>query len=275
MIIATVSLEQIWEDKKDNLSNCQKFVEEASKKNAELIIFPEMTLTAFTMNIKVVSEIEPDSFTIKSFQKLAIENKIAIVFGVIIKEEDKASNRLYFLSKEGKILGNYKKIHPFTFANEDKYFNAGQNPQIVEYNGVKFGLSICYDLRFSSLYQYYTLKETDCILNIANWPVKRIDHWNTLLKARAIENQQFIIGVNRTGKDANNLEYIESSNIYNANGEKLSCKNQNNEIKVFNIDLSYTKEFKKIFNTVQDIDTPEDWKRAEFMYEALKKSGEI
>lgn len=253
MIIATVSLEQIWENKKANLNNCRNFVEEASKKNAELIIFPEMTLTAFTMNIEVVNEIESDSFTIKLFQKLATANKIAIVFGVIIKEDEEASNRLYFVNEKGEILSKYKKIHPFTFANEDKYFCAGEKPQIVEYNGIKFGLSICYDLRFSNLYQYYAVKETDCILNIANWPAKRIEHWNTLLKARAIECQQFIIGVNRTGKDANNLEYIESSTIYNANGNELNFLDNNNTMKLFNMNLDDRKKFTKDFNTVQDI----------------------
>lgn len=253
MKIALVSLNQIWEDKQNNLDICKNYIEKASTIKAELIIFPEMTLTGFTMNIETNSEEKSNSFTIKSFQKLAEMSNIAIVFGLIIKENNKAKNSLYFIDERGEILESYSKIHPFSFVNEDKYFEAGNDAKAIEYKNIKFGLSICYDLRFSNLYQHYTLQNTDCIINIANWPSKRIDHWNTLLKARAIENQQFVIGVNRIGIDGNNLKYNESSAIYNANGENLIFLNQYKDMKIFNISKSYTDEFKLTFNTVQDI----------------------
>lgn len=253
MKVALVSLEQIWENKYANLSICEEYIKEAFNQNVELILFPEMTLTGYSMNTKKNAEEEEKSFTIKAFQELALKNKIAIVFGVVITEDTKASNRLYFIDEKGIVLDNYSKIHPFTFANEDKHFNAGNIPKIVEYKGIKIGLSICYDLRFSNLYKHYTLQETDCIINIANWPAKRIDHWNTLLKARAIENQQFIIGVNRTGKDENGLEYVASSDIYDAIGQKLRAIDKYRQMEIYIIENSSKNKHRNEFNTVQDI----------------------
>ena len=175
-----------------------------------------------------------------------------VIFGVVIKEKIKSSNRLYFIDNLGTILDFYKKIHPFSFANEDRYYVGGENIKIVEFNNIKFGLSICYDLRFSNLYHEYLNLKTDCIINIANWPSKRIDHWNTLLKARAIENQQFIIGVNRIGIDGNNLEYCESSNIFNSNGDHVKSLFKYNDMNIYEIDKEFTDNFKERFNTVQD-----------------------
>ena len=111
-------------------------------------------------------------------------------------------------------------------------------------------MSICYDLRFPELYSTLSTK-TDLIINIANWPSKRIEHWNTLLKARAIENQIFIAGVNRVGVDGNDLEYIESSQIINANGESLEYQ-EIEDMKIYTIDKAWTRNFKDKFNTTND-----------------------
>ncbi|HFU75479.1 MAG TPA: carbon-nitrogen family hydrolase [Arcobacter sp.] len=254
MKIALVSLDQIWENKEENLKACEEYCKKASKAKSNLIIFPEMTLTGFSMDTETNGENEKDSLTIRAFGQLAKDFKIAIIFGVTIKEKSKSSNMLYFVNEFGEILEFYQKIHPFSFANEDHYYEAGETLKTVSFFGVKFGLTICYDLRFSNLYQSYTQMGTDCIINIANWPAKRVEHWNTLLKARSIENQQFIIGVNRIGIDGNGLEYVESSNIFNPNGEQVEYQTiDGNRFKIFDIDFNETKEFRKTFNTVQDI----------------------
>jgi predicted amidohydrolase len=255
MKIALVSLNQIWEDKNLNLVECEKYIKDASLNDVKLIIFPEMTLTAFSINTDLISEKENNSFTISSFKELSIKYNIAIVFGVVIKEKIKSSNRMYFLDNNGNTLEYYKKIHPFSFANEDDYYVSGEDIKVIEFNNVKFGLTICYDLRFSNLYHEISKQNTDCIINIANWPSKRIDHWNTLLKARAIENQQFIIGVNRIGIDGNNLEYEKSSNIFNANGEKLNIIKNIDEMKILNINIQEKEIYKNKFNSVQDTKT--------------------
>ena len=250
MKIATVSLDQIWEDKEANLMLCEEYIKVASGESVDLVIFPEMTLTGFSTNITQIAESDSSSETIEKFRSLVLRYSIAIIFGVVIKDGDKALNRLVFIDKNGIILAKYSKIHPFSFSGEDRYFNAGDRLETVEFLGAKIGFTICYDLRFPELYTALA-KECDIIVNIANWPSKRVEHWNTLLKARAIENQLFIVGVNRTGKDANNLEYVESSRVLNANGESLEAKSIKN-MKIFDINTSWTKEFKNNFNTTRD-----------------------
>ncbi len=248
--IALVSLNQVWEDKKANLYLCEEYIKEASLMKLDLIIFPEMTLTGFSINIKKIAEDKNSAETIKTFQDLAKIYNIAIIYGVVINDDKKSLNKSIFINNKGKILGDYEKIHPFSFVGEDKYFNAGSRLEIVNFKDIKIGLTICYDLRFPELYSAYR-SECDIIINIANWPSKRIEHWNTLLKARAIENQIFIIGVNRVGKDKNNLEYVESSNIYNANGDMLRFESLK-DMKIYNLDKKFTKEFKSQFNTIND-----------------------
>ena len=249
MKIALVSLNQEWEDKKANLQKCEFYIKKANEENIDLIIFPEMTLTGFTNNLKLAENFN-NSWTIKKFQKLAKESNIAIIFGVILKEKDKAKNCSIFLDKKGNILDIYTKIHPFTFANEDKYFIAGKEIVKINFENTKIGLSICYDLRFCNLYSL--MDDCEIVINIANWPAKRVEHWNVLLKARAIENQTYIVGVNRTGIDGNNLEYIESSKIFNANGDELNFNKINNEVKIYEVDVEWNRNFKENFNTVID-----------------------
>jgi predicted amidohydrolase len=250
MKIAIVSLNQVWENKKENLKLCKDYIRKASDKNIDLIIFPEMTLTGFSNNIKFIAEDLQDSWTITNFSKLAKKFNIAIIFGVVIKNGKKAYNKSIFMNNKGDILLDYDKIHPFSFAKEDKFFDSGNKLEIVDYKNIKFGLTICYDLRFPELYSALSEK-CDVIINIANWPAKRVDHWNTLLKARAIENQLFVIGVNRIGIDGNELEYRESSNIFNANGEQLEFE-QINDMKIYDLDINWTKIFKLKFNTTND-----------------------
>lgn len=250
MKITLVSLKQFWEDKKSNLELCEKYIQNASIKKVDLIIFPEMTLTGFSNNISLIAEDFEKSETIKQFSNLAKEFNISIIFGVVIEDNEKALNKCLFIDNFGNILSDYSKIHPFSFSGEDKFFNPGNKLSIVEFKKFKIGLTICYDLRFPELYSSLA-KECDLIINIANWQSKRVDHWNTLLKARAIENQIFIAGVNRTGIDGNDLEYIESSNIFNANGEKLEFEKYK-DMKIYDININFTKDFKNKFNTVND-----------------------
>jgi len=247
--IALISLNQIWEDKKVNLGRCKEIVKICKKYDTKLVIFPEMTLTGFTNNIKLAEETE-NSQSIKEFKKLARKYGLAILFGTILKEHDKAKNCAVLINKDGKVVDIYTKIYPFSFANEDKYFKAGDKIVKVEFENIKIGLSICYDLRFCNLYSL--MDDCDIIVNIANWPVKRIKHWNILLQARAIENQTYVVGVNRIGLDGNNLEYVESSKIFNANGNELKFEKISTEIKIYNIDLEWNKNFRKTFNTVKD-----------------------
>ena len=203
------------------------------------------------MNIDKISESYKESKTLELFSDLAKNNSIAIIYGVVFKEESKASNNLIFVDHLGRVKNRYTKIHPFSFVGEDEYYIKGNNLSIADLDNHKIGLTICYDLRFSEIYDLLA-KESDIIVNIANWPRKRVEHWKTLLKARAIENQLFILGVNRTGVDGNGHEYEESSFLFDANGEKILSQEKYEEMSFFTIDKQSTIDFKSNFNTVQD-----------------------
>ena len=251
MLIATVSLDQVWEDKKKNYLICKKYVREASSRGSDLIIFPEMTLTGFSTNLPHVVEDSINSGTIEQFKYLAKSNNIAIVFGVVLKNGRKAMNHCVFVDKNGDVKGMYAKIHLFSSANEDLALNPGNKLVIIDFLGVNIGLTICYDLRFPEIYSALS-KRCDLIINIANWPEKRIDHWNTLLKARAIENQVIIVGVNRIGIDGNNLKYKESSKAYNACGDDILTSGTFNGMNFYILDKKVTEEYKQLFNTTID-----------------------
>lgn len=251
MKIALTSLDQKWEDKNANLQRCEELTEKAKLLGAELIIFPEMTLTGFSMNTSYSAESANKSPSVNAFSRLAKDNQIAIFAGVVLYSEAKPSNALLAFSDDGKEQSRYFKIHPFSFARENEHFHAGNHLNRMTMSEFKFGFSICYDLRFPELYSALA-KDCDVIVNIANWPKFRVDHWRILLKARAIENQIFIIGVNRVGIDANGLEYEHSSLIVNANGEFLQPLHSDAEIDVYEISQQDLIDFRKSFSTRQD-----------------------
>lgn len=251
MRVALLSLNQVWENKDLNIQSCRSYLQRAKEQDVDLAIFPEMTLTAFSMNTGVTAEDRTSSRTVELFKGLAKEIQIAIVFGVVFRDGEKATNNALIVDSAGDIKGSYSKIHPFSFAGEDKVFNGGSEIAFAKLGSMTIGLTICYDLRFPEIYSALG-KYSDLIINIANWPAKRVDHWNALLKARAIENQVFIVGVNRTGGDAKGLEYVKSSQVINPNGELLSPVTSEDEIDIFDIDTEYIGRFKQTFSTTQD-----------------------
>ena len=251
MLIALASLDQIWENKSDNLSLCEKMIQIAKIHHSDLVIFPEMTLTGFSMNISSIAEQSDRSQTVDSFKKLADKYNISIIFGVAFNQFAKASNNAVFIDRSGEILGTYQKIHPFSFSNEDIYFEAGEKILTVKFESMSIGITICYDLRFPELYSALGAS-SDLIINIANWPHKRIEHWETLLKARAIENQIFVAGVNRTGKDNNGNLYEKSSMLIDANGKIMAPIYSEEHLDIYDVNKMYTSETKSKFSTIQD-----------------------
>ncbi len=251
MRIALVSLNQVWENKKENLAECERIIVMAMECGTDLIIFPEMTLTGYSMEIEIISEIFDNSMTLRNFKILAIRYNVAILFGVALEKEKKVTNNAVFIDTDGAILGNYAKVHPFGFSGEDKLFDSGDEICTVNFGDAQIGLSICYDLRFPELFVSLS-SNCQTIVNIASWPEKRIHHWYTLLKARAIENQIFVIGVNRTGIDGMGIRYAESSLICNPNGECLVPIEVHGELKLYEVSLSEIESFRSDFFSRED-----------------------
>lgn len=251
MKIALISLDQKWEDKAGNAQRCEELTSVAAENGAELVIFPEMTLTGYSMNTQLVMEHPTHGSGLALFSALAKANSVAIVAGVVLSDGDKVSNTLVVYSSSGEELSRYAKIHPFSFAGEDKVFTPGRRLTKVKLFEFSIGFSICYDLRFPELYSSLA-KDCEVIVNIANWPKRRVRHWRTLLQARAIENQVYMIGVNRTGVDGNGLEYERSSIVVNANGEFLQPVLSFDELEIFEVNRQVLLDYIDGFSTRQD-----------------------
>lgn len=191
------------------------------KEETNLIILPEMFTTGFTMNASEVAE-EEIGETLKWMQSEAKKNHCAITGSVVILEDNKFYNRLFFVFPSGEYK-TYNKRHTFTLAGEGKTYKAGNEQMLVDYLGWKIYPLICYDLRFPVWAR--NTQNYDILLFVANWPERRIEAWDALLKARAIENMSYCIGVNRTGEDGNGHKYSGHSAIYNVLGERISNPN--------------------------------------------------
>ena len=207
----------VWEKPAANL---EYFDEQISKlpSTVDLVILPEMFTTGFSMNPISIAE-TMEGPTVKWMVITAKIYSMAIVGSVVIKENDQYFNRLFFVHPNGHIE-TYDKRHLFTLAKENDQYTSGKERLIVLYKGWRICPLICYDLRFPVWSR--NTNEYDLLVFVANWPSIRIHAWDTLLKARAIENMSYCIGVNRVGKDENGYEYNGHTAIYNFLGEKLS-----------------------------------------------------
>ena len=216
--ITTIQADLHWEDKEQNLKMFEKHIE-SIQESTDLIILPEMFSTGFSMRAEDLAE-EMDGSTVAWMKNLATQKNVAITGSVIIKEGDKYFNRLIWAEPNG-LVKHYNKRHLFGMGDENSHYTAGQEKLIVDYLGWRINLNICYDLRFPVWLRNSKENPYDVLIIVANWPEKRIEHWDTLLKARAIENQCYVIGVNRTGFDGNSIPHTGNTSVIHPFGNIL------------------------------------------------------
>lgn len=229
--IAGIQTDLFWENPSKNLAFFEEKIDSLPEKT-DLVVLPEMFTSGFTMTPENVAE-KISGKTVCWMQEIATKKQLAITGSIVIKEKNNYYNKLIFIHPSGKIE-TYDKRHSFTLAGEDKVYNSGNKKLIVEYKGWKICPLICYDLRFPVWAR--NTENYDLLIFVANWPNTRIKAWDTLLKARAIENMSYTMGVNRTGKDNNDYEYSGNSLILNCLGEELS-KLPKNEIGIISTTL--------------------------------------
>jgi len=251
--IALVSLDQRWLGKEQNFVRCAEFTHKAAAQGCELVIFPEMTLTGYSLDMKAVAEPEQESLTLSRFGALAKNAGLSIVYGVCLIEHSSSRPRNQFCLARPDGVSNaiYAKMHPFSFAGEDKVLQAGTQIVTAKVGMLEFGASICYDLRFPELYSAMALT-CNAAIAIANWPAKRVAHWRALLVARAIENQFYMFGVNRIGSDGNGLVYEKSTVVVSPDGLLLKPVVQGEEMDIFDINLEDAARYRAEFPTVRD-----------------------
>lgn len=226
LTITLIQADLVWENKQANLDRLENRVNSIDEKT-ELIILPEMFSTGFSMRPDVLAE-RMDGPTVAWMKRLAAQKKTILTGSLIIEEDGNFFNRLIWMLPNGK-FGYYDKRHCFSLAGEDKYYTPGTKRFIASVNGWRVNLCICYDLRFPAWSRQAISAESkapeyDLLIYVANWPDKRIHAWKTLLTARAIENQCFVAGVNRVGKDGNGIYHSGFSTVTDPLGETLIQK---------------------------------------------------
>lgn len=219
--VTLIQVDQVWEDKDANFKKYESLLSQLNE--TDLVILPEMFHTGFSMSVGVLAENWENSVGFDFLKKWAKTLNAAFYTSLIIRENEKYYNRGVFVYPNGTV-SHYDKRKSFGLGGEDKFYTAGNKEVIVEWRGWKINLQICYDLRFPELVRNRIENNSaayDLILYVANWPEKRIAHWDVLIQARAIENQSYVIGVNRVGIDGNQLVYNGGSLVVNPLGEKL------------------------------------------------------
>lgn len=230
LTITLIQTDIAWQNKAANLLMLKNKIE-AIEERTEIIVLPEMFSTGFTMQPELFAE-TMEGETMQWMKDIAATNKIILTGSIIINENNKYFNRLIWMLPNGQ-FGYYDKRHLFAYADEDQHYTAGNKRLIASVKGWKINLQICYDLRFpiwSRQQPGETDSEYDLLLFVANWPEKRNHAWKTLLCARAIENQCFVVGVNRVGNDGKSIYHSGNSLVIDPLGQVLYHKSEDEDV---------------------------------------------
>ena len=248
MKITILQRDIVWANHEENVKRADAAID--AQPGADLYVLPEMFSTGFCTEPKNIAE-TADSDTLHWMLKKSAQLDAAIAGSVAVYEADAYYNRFYFVKPDGS-YSCYDKKHLFTYGGEHKKFTAGNQRVVVEFRGVRFLLSVCYDLRFPVWTR--NRGDYDMILYVASWPTSRVEAWKTLLRARAIENQCFVAGVNRVGSDPA-CEYCGGSAVIDAYGRTLSaCEDGCEEAVSAEIDMEKLQAFREKFPVLHDAD---------------------
>lgn len=220
LAVTLLQADLYWEQKEANMAMFEELIWQTEE--TDLIVLPEMFTTGFSMHTQELAE-PPGGKTYRWMKQMAGQKRAALVGSYIVKEKGLYYNRCYFVKPDGSSQ-HYDKKHLFSLAGETKHYEAGREKVIIEYMGWKIKPLVCYDLRFPVWSSNATPEnpDFDLLIFVANWPETRIQAWDSLLQARAIENQAYCLGVNRTGSDASQKSYPGHSATYSFLGDQLT-----------------------------------------------------
>jgi len=261
MKVTIIQSEIFWEDREKNLIHFENLIHQINEET-DLIVLPEMFTTGFSMNPKKVAE-HSNGETLQWLKKNAAKKNCVITGSVAVEDGGKYFNRLFWVEPNGH-FHTYDKRHLFRMAKEDVHYTLGEKTIITKIKNWNIKPLICYDLRFpvwsrnhfKKLSEIAVQAEYDVLIYIANWPEARAYPWKQLLIARAIENQCYVIGVNRIGEDGNGIKHSGDSMVINPRGEVISTTKANEKsIETIYLDRNYLDEFRKIFPVGLDADS--------------------
>ena len=252
--ITTIQTNLHWEDKSANLKMLEEKINSILEKT-EVVVLPEMFSTVFSMKPELLAE-TMDGETIQWMKRVSAQKKIILTGSVIIKDGEDYFNRLIWMLPTGQ-YGVYDKRHRFAFAGEDNHYTAGSKRLIASVKGWKINLQVCYDLRFPVWARQQPKAEGteyDVLIYVANWPERRSHAWKTLLQARAIENQCYVVGVNRVGNDGNNIYHSGDSMVIDPMGEVLYTKKDDEDIFTTLLDKDHLQTIREKLPFLKDAD---------------------
>ena len=245
MKVSVAQMDIIQGDKEKNLEKGISFIEEAAANGSGLIVLPELWTTGYVKNLHELSE-PCDGETIERLAASAKKYDIAIT-GTLAERADAYYNTMHYISPNG-LHASYRKMHLFSPMHEERLFSPGTEKCVYE----NIGMLICYDLRFPELSRELVLKCAEILIVAAEWPYPRLDHWRTLLRARAIENLAYVIACNRTGKDKN-FEYVGHSALIDPWGRTIIEGGTEESLLTGAIDISKVREARKMIPTLRDV----------------------
>ena len=261
MQIIGCQLDIAWEDSAANHAKVRSLLEAAPPQLGALLVLPEMFASGFSMNASRVSE--PEAGPTEMFASaLAREYGITIVAGVAVAKsstrQDGPTNQAVVFDPSGAVAIRYHKIHPFTLGQEDRHYAAGDDVATFRWGELTVAPFVCYDLRFPEIFRRAaTRRGAELLVVIANWPTARAHHWSTLLRARAIENQAYVVGVNRCGRDPM-LEYPGRTAIIDPSGNTLAEAGELEQLVAADVDAASLRTYRSKLPFLNDV-------RAEFL----------
>jgi predicted amidohydrolase len=252
MQIIACQLDIAWEDKAANHQRVRGLLASAPVTPGALVVLPEMFATGFSMHVATIAE-PPDGPTHRFLGALAREHLVFVLGGVVTRAADgRGRNEAVVFGPDGALVTCYAKMHPFSYAGETKHYQAGERTVLFTWHDFHVAPFVCYDLRFPEVFRRAVRAGAELLVVIANWPQPREEHWLALLAARAIENQAYVVGVNRAGSDPH-VRYSGKSRIIGPRGEIVAEAGSGEQLVAADLDLASLVEYRRAFPALSDM----------------------
>lgn len=255
MKIYAVQLDITWREKQKNFAKVETLLQSSHVEPGSLVVLPEMFATGFDVQAEGIAEGAGQGLveTAQYLSRLAIEKKCTVVgSGIAYAPSGKRQNLAIVFNEVGAPLGSYQKMHPFTFGGEHKKFEAGEELLLFPAGPFQVSPFICYDLRFPEVFRHAAILGAQILTVSANWPSPRHEHWLALLRARAIENQCYVVGVNRAGRD-HVMEYLGQSVVFGPKGEELALAGKEECVLCVEANWESLTQWRSSFPVLQDV----------------------
>lgn len=250
MKLGLAQMNMAWENKEANFKKAEQYIIEAAEKEVDFLVFPEMSMTGFSMHVERIGETGENLYTRDYFAGFAKKYGMYIGIGYVENKNERGLNRYAVLSPEGGVLCDYVKIHPFTYGREGEYYDSGSKVEYAQVGDFCVSPLICYDLRFCDVFQQASGKPEMFVI-AASWPEPRMEAWEVFLKARAMEYQSILVGINRTGFDGK-IPYIGKSMVVGADGRIIGGPFLGEGVFTVDVELNEVLRERNVFPTAED-----------------------